>query len=75
MAHTHETFGDDVKQKAANELLGTELHQFTPILVFSIAVSEGDFSVVDRADAIIGKRHAVSVAAKVIEGMGGRAKR
>ena len=75
MAHPHETLGDNVEQEAANELLGAERHQFTPILVFSIAVSEGDFTAVDRADAIIGKRHAVGVAAEIIEDMGGRAKR
>ena len=75
MAHPYEAFGDDVEQEAANEFLGVERHQFTPILVFSIAVSEGDFTVVDRADAIIGKRHAVGVATEVIEDMGGRARR
>ena len=64
-----------MEQEAANELLGGERHQFTPILVFSIAVSEGDFTVVDRADAIIGKRHAVGVATEIIEDMGGRAER
>ena len=74
MAHPHEAFGDDVEQEAANELLGIERHQFTPILVFSITISEGDFTVVDRADAIIGERHAVSVATEIIEDMGGRAK-
>ena len=72
MAHPHETFGDNVEQEGANEVLGIERHQFTPILVFSIAVSEGDFTVVDRADAIIGKRHAVGVATESIEDMGGR---
>jgi hypothetical protein len=74
VAHPHEAFGDDVEQEAANELLGIERHQFTPILVFSITISEGDFTVVDRADAIIGERHAVSVATEIIEDMGGRAK-
>ena len=75
MAYPHETLGDNVEQEAANELLGVERHQLTPILVFSIAISEGDFTAVDRAEAIVGKRHAVGVAAEIIEDMGGRAKR
>ena len=75
VAHPHEALGDDVEQKAADELLGTERHQLAPILVFSIAVSEGNFTVVARADAIIGKRHAVGVASEIIEDMGSRAER
>ena len=55
--------------------MGLELHEFTLILVFSIAVSEGDFSVMDRADAIIGERHTVGVAAEVVEDMVGRTER
>ena len=74
MAHPHKTLGDNVEQEAAHELLGVEGHQFTPISVFSITISEGDFTVVQRADAIIAKRHAVGVATEIIEDMGGRAK-
>ena len=75
MTHPHEALGDDVEQKAADELLGTERHQLAPILVFSIAVSEGNFTVVARADAIIGECYAVGVTTEVIEDMLGRAKR
>jgi hypothetical protein len=37
------------------------------IPIFSISVAQGDFSVFDFEDAVIGERYAVSVAAEVIE--------
>jgi hypothetical protein len=44
-----------------------EPHDVALIVVFSIAVTEGDFSVMGGENSIIGKRHAVGVAGEVIE--------
>ena len=40
---------------------------FFLIPIFSISITQGDLSVLDRKDAVIGQRHAVGVAAEVIE--------
>ncbi len=47
MADSHETFGDDMKQEASDKFLDWECSGFQPIPVFSIAVSEGNLSIVD----------------------------
>ncbi len=74
MAHPHKSLGDDVEQKASNELFGPERHQFTSILIFSIAIREGNLPVMERADAIIRKCYTIGVATEVVEDMGSRAK-
>ena len=75
MTHAHETFGDQVKQEAANEFMGIEGHGLFSVVIFSIPVTEGDFSVVGRENPIIGERHAVGVATEVVEDMDGRSER
>ena len=64
-----------MKQKPVDKLLDWELHGLEAISVFSIAVSEAHFSVLDREDPIIGQSNPVDVAAEVIEQMLGRAER
>jgi hypothetical protein len=71
----HEAFGDHVEQEAADELVDIKGHDFFSVLIFSVPVTEGDFSVVGRENPIIGERHAVGVAAEVVEDMDRRSER
>ena len=64
-----------MEQKAADEFVGIKGHDLFSVVIFSIPVTEGDFSVVGRENPIIGERHAVGVAAEVVENLGGRSER
>ena len=75
MTHAHEAFGDHVEQEAADEFVGIEGHGLFSVLIFSVPVTEGDFSVVGRENSIIGECHAVGITAEVIQDMGGRSER
>ena len=75
MTHTHEAFGDHVEQETADEFVSIEGHGLFSVLIFSVPVTEGDFSAVGRENSIIGERHAVGVAAEVVEDMDGRSER
>ena len=75
MTHAHETFGDHVEQEAPDEFVSIEGHGLFSVLIFSVPVTEGDLCVVGRENSIIGERHAVSVAAEVVEDMVGRSER
>ena len=46
VANSHKPARKDMKQEAADEFLDWELSDLEPIPVFSIAVSEGDLSIV-----------------------------
>ncbi len=46
VADSHKPTRKDMKQESADEFLGWELSDLEPIPVFSIAVSEGDLSIV-----------------------------
>jgi len=50
----HEAIGQDVKQKAADKLLGIKRHDLFSIPVFSISIAQDDFSVFDLEDTVIG---------------------
>ena len=63
----HEAIGQDVKQKAADEFFGIEGHRFQPVFISSVPVAKTDLAVFDGEDTVIGERHAVGVAAEVIE--------
>ena len=75
VTHSHEAFGDHVEQETADEFVGIEGHGLFSVLIFSVPVTEGDFSVMGRENPIIGERYAVGVAAEVVQDMGGGAKR
>ena len=75
VTHAHEAFGDHVEQEAADEFMGIEGHGLFSVLIFSVPVTEGDLCVVGRENSIIGQRHAVGIAAEIVEDMGGGAKR
>ena len=47
MANTHEPFGQHMKQEAVDKFLDFEFLGLEPVLVFSIAISEGDFAIFD----------------------------
>ena len=59
--------GKHVEQEAADELLGLQSHDLFAIAVFAISIAQGDFAVLDLEDTIVGERHAVGVAAEVVE--------
>ena len=63
----HEAIRQDVKQEAADEFVGIKEHRFFSIPIFSISVAQGDLAVFDVEDAVIGERHAVGVAAEIVE--------
>ena len=71
----HEAIGQDVEQKAADEFFGIEGHRFQPVFISAVAVAKTDLAIFDGEDTIIGKCHAVSVAAKVVEDSFGGAER
>ncbi len=58
-----------------DEFVGFEGHGLFSVLIFSVPVTEGDFSVMGRENPIIGQRHAVGVAAEVVQNMDGRSER
>jgi hypothetical protein len=54
---THETIGQDVKQEATDKFLGIQEEGLFLIPLFSISVAQGDFSVLDLENTIVGERH------------------
>src|SRR4030095_7665371 len=75
VTHAHETFGDHVEQEAADEFVGIKGHGLFSVFIFSVPVTEGNVSVTGGDNPIIGERHAVGVAAEVVQHMGRRSKR
>ena len=64
----HKAVRQDVKQEAADEFMGPKRdRRFQPSLSFSISITQGDLTVLDRKDALVGQRDAVGVAAEVIK--------
>ncbi len=53
-------------EKASNEFLGGQGHGFGPG-IFVGPVTEGDFSVGDREDAMVGDGDAVDVSGKIVQ--------
>jgi hypothetical protein len=45
VTHAHETFGDHVKQEAADEFVGIEGHGLFSVFIFSVPVTKGYLSV------------------------------
>ena len=64
-----------MEQKASDKLLGVENDGLFTIAIFAIAVAQSDLALVDGEDAIVGERHTVGVAAKIVENGLGRAER
>jgi hypothetical protein len=52
----HEAIWQDVKQEAADEFVSHQGDSLFSISIFAISVTQGDFSVLDFNDAVIGQR-------------------
>jgi hypothetical protein len=52
----HEAIRQYVKQEAADEFVGHQGDSLSSISIFAISVTQGDFSVLDFNDAVIGQR-------------------
>ena len=75
VTHPDKALRNHVEQEAADKFMGLEGHGLFPVVIFAVAVTEGDFTVMGRKNPIIGQRHAMDVAAEVVEHMDGRAER
>jgi len=75
VADTVEAIGQGVKEEAANELIGLELHDLGGAALTVILPSKGDMVVVEGDEAAIGNGDAVSVAAEIGENLGWSAER
>ena len=64
-----------MKQEATDKFLGIKEEGLCLITVFAISVAQGDLSVFDSEDAVIGQSHTMGVAAEVIEDSLWRAER
>ena len=67
VADAHEAFGEDVKEKAADELPGVENHGGLLVPVSVVLPAKGDVAVVDGEEALVGDGDAVGVASEVLE--------
>jgi hypothetical protein len=65
MADTYETFGQDVQQEAAQELIKRKSQQFLFVVVGGIAPTKRDLSVSKGKQAMIRDGHAMSVTTEV----------
>ena len=67
MANLHESGRKDMEEEPSDELVGIEGEQFHLIVVGSVPVAEGDGTLLDRADTVIGDSHPMSVAAEILQ--------
>lgn len=67
VADALKSVGEDVNQKAADELVGGKRHRLLAIAVTVILPLEADLTAVEIKQAVIGYGDTVSVAADVIE--------
>ena len=65
--------GQDVKQEAAQELLGTERHPSLLISVGIILPAESNLVMLERHEAMVGDGYAMGIAGEITEHMVGTA--
>ena len=65
MANTHQAFGQDVQQKAADQLLTRQLHRLPAILILVVLVAHLDFTLGDRPDSRIADGGAIRVTGQI----------
>src|SRR5438132_2613421 len=65
VADALEAIGKDVKEEAADELVGAERHRLLPVAVAVILPAKTDLAVVDADQAIVGNGDAVGVAGDI----------
>jgi hypothetical protein len=75
VANPHKAFGQDVQQKAPNELVGVESHLTRLIGAAIVSPTKSDLAAVETQQPMIGNRHSMSVAPEVIKYLSGPAKR
>ena len=64
---THEAIGEHVEEKTADEFVSIKGQSLFSIPLFSVPVAEGDLTVFEGEDTVIGQSHAVGIAAEVVE--------
>ena len=64
VADTVETVGQRVKQEAANELVGLELHDLCRAVLAIVLPAEGDMIIVESDEPAVGNRDPMGVAAE-----------
>jgi len=67
VADADESLREQVKQKAAQELICVERHGKLPIAMRAVSPAEGDLSVGKGNQAVIGNRHSMGVATEIAE--------
>ena len=67
MAHALQAMGNDVQEKAADELVGFQGHGLHAIALASVAVGKVHLAILHIDEAVIGDGHAVGVAAEIVE--------
>ena len=67
MTDAHKALRQDMEEKTPDEFLGIKRQGLLSISIFAISITQGDFSVFDLQNTIIGERHAVGVAAEIVE--------
>jgi hypothetical protein len=56
-----------MEEKTPDEFMGIKGQGLLSISIFAISITQGDLAVLDVEDAVIGRSHAVDVAAEVIK--------
>ena len=65
VTNAHEPFGDDVKQEAADELVGASGHDFGSIAPAPIPPPKHHLAIVHRHEPVITERHAMRITSQV----------
>jgi hypothetical protein len=73
VADAVETVGQHMKQEAANELVGLELHDLCRAVLAIVFPREGDMIVVECDEPAVGDRDAMGVAAEIGQDLCGSA--
>ena len=67
VANAHETFGEQMQQEAAHELIERQSQQLLFVVVSGVAPAKRDLAIRERDQAMVGDGHAMSVAAQILE--------
>jgi len=67
MTNSHERIGKYVKQESADKLLGRYSHLLALITIATVSVPEGDKTILDFHDAVVGNGNAMRISAEIIK--------
>jgi len=73
VADADQSFGQNVQQKAAQELMSGNGHDLVLSVVGIVSPAEGDAIVLEGHEPMVGDSHAVGVAGQIVENMLGAA--